>query len=95
MTNHPDTLAALYTAWLEKKGLNAKEAAPLVGCSVATSYEYAAGLSVPPSTRLPQFAEALGEDVRRVLRIAAKDRPVCRRRKARLHAPRRTKAGAA
>ena len=52
--------SALYRQYLEQQGLTANSAAPRLGISHQTSYHYAAGLSLPPRTRVPALALAMG-----------------------------------
>ncbi len=82
MTKTAETLAAIYCAWLARKGLTAKDAAALVGLSPSTSYEYATGFSVPTNSRVRDFAKKIGEKPDELMAVVVRDRPHCRRRRA-------------
>ena len=66
--------ASLYRRWMEAQGLTANAAAPKIGVSHQTSYEYAAGTSLPPRTRLPALALALGIPLDDLTRAVEADR---------------------
>lgn len=70
----PGSVAAIFAAWLTKKGMNPKEAAPVLGIAVSTAYEYANGESVPTGTRAPEFAAKIGTNVAAFCKIAARAR---------------------
>lgn len=59
----PSMFAALYRAWMTRAGINRHQAATALGIAPSTSYEYAAGTSLPPRTRLPSLAIAMGVTV--------------------------------
>lgn len=55
-----NAFAVIYQAWMGRMQINPNQAARVIGTSPSTSYEYAAGTSLPPRTRLPQLAAAMG-----------------------------------
>lgn len=66
--------ASLYRRWMEAQALTANAAAPKIGVSHQTSYDYAAGKNLPPRTRLPALALALGIPLDDLTRAVEADR---------------------
>ena len=70
----PSRFAALFTAWLQAQGLTANGSAARLGISHVTAYNYAAGTSLPPRTRLPSLAIAMGVDLAELTAAVEADR---------------------
>lgn len=69
------SFAKVLTQWMERNGYrHPKSIAPILGCSVATAYAYWNGESLPPGTRIPAIARALGLSERRLKQVIAIER---------------------
>lgn len=70
----------LYRSWIESKNLRPDQAAPLLGVSIATSYKYVNGESLPPATRIPHLASCLGLSVLTLRKVITNERAQNRKR---------------
>lgn len=61
-------------AWLEAEGLNAFRAQVRLGATDTTIKNWIAGTVLPPSTRVPALATALGMTVEALTEVIAQDR---------------------
>jgi hypothetical protein len=64
----------VYKRFCDSRGITAYKAAPLVGVSVATSYLYFCGQSLPPASRIPLLAERLGVSAKRLQEVVTAER---------------------
>jgi transcriptional regulator with XRE-family HTH domain len=89
LSHNCDSFAAILRAWMVGRGLAAQAAADRLGVSHQTVYNWLDG-ALPPSTRVRALAKLLGrteDELGSVIRVD--------RMKARRHAPRRSRGGAA
>lgn len=81
---HPvHSIAAIYATWLHREGITAHQAAARLGISSAASYEYVNGTSVPPQTRIVEFASKLGLNPADLAKAAIADRKRLKRSRSR------------
>ncbi len=81
----------LLSKLLSERSETQAEIAAKVGVFQTTVGCWQRGQTLPPSTRLPALAAALGMTVEDLRKLVARDRST----RARLHAPRRTRSGVA
>jgi DNA-binding transcriptional regulator YdaS (Cro superfamily) len=71
---------ARITSWLEGKGLNPFRAQEVLGATDTTIKNWIGGIVLPPSTRIPALASALGLSVDELRSLVERDRKARRRR---------------
>ncbi|MBA3588861.1 helix-turn-helix transcriptional regulator [Methylibium sp.] len=60
--------------WLQQSGLTPAEAAPVLGVGFQTVYAWLDGAHVPPATRIPALAAALGVPEAKLRQVINRDR---------------------
>ncbi len=72
--------SAIYQEWIDRKQLQPHKAAPLIGVSIATSYKYVNGQSLPPGSKIAHLAACMGVSEKSLRKIITQERSGNRKR---------------